>query len=360
MQRIFFVVCIVLTTTFVAVGQRRLPRFPRPAPSQPAPAASPMPAPDPAPTPTTASTTNHGASASSANMAANGAANRTAIEYESLLTMRFYEADGGFLVEHLGVVFPSATAAATFLITRPSGEIVASVPLRYEPLERYSAFGVFRPASGNPGTVRVGQAGDYLMAVRAGGETLTTLPFSLKEEVNSDPFNPGRKFVRSGPWSDLAFFSTITDDPDAMLHFNYWLSTRELPAGMRRPKVTLHLLVGGKEIAASRSPVIPDELDWYFYERKELIVEEKPKQRWLALSDLTKQDGEIVMIVKANGQAIKSYKTRVVGGRLQTLERNRLDVEPRTDFISPRYVDITDRSRSDFTMRDMYWIKKAR
>jgi hypothetical protein len=36
-------------------------------------------------------------------------------------------------------------------------------------------------------------------------------------------------------------------------------------------------------------------------------VEATPKQRWLALSDLTKQDGEIVMIVKANGQPIKSY-----------------------------------------------------
>ena len=88
-------------------------------------------------------------------------------------------------------------------------------------------------------------------------------------------------------------------------------------------------------------------------------MEATPKQRWLALSDLTKQDGEIVKIVKANGQPIKSYKTRVVGGRLQTLERNRLDAQPRTLFISPRYVDLTDRSRSDFTMRDMFWIKKS-
>jgi len=197
------------------------------------------------------------------------------------------------------------------------------------------------------------------MAVRLGNETITTLPFSLKQEVSSDPFNPSKKFVRDGSWRDLAFFSVITDDASAMLHFNFWLSTRELPPGLNRPKVTLHLLANGKEIAASRAPVVPDTLDWYFYERKELIVETTPKQRWLALSDLTKQDGEIVMIVKANGQPIKSYKARVVGGRLQTLERNRLDTEPRSAFISPRYVDLTDRSRSDFTMRDMFWIKKS-
>ena len=298
--------------------------------------------------------------AASVAVAAQVGTNRPAIEYDSLMNMRFYEETGGFLVEGLEVVFPSGGASpATFVITKPNGEVVSSVPLRFEPLEKFPAFGVFRPAAGNPGNVRVAQSGDFVMAVRLGNETITTLPFSLKLETSSDPFNPSKKYVRDGPWSDLAFFSVITDDASAMLHFNYWLSTRELPAGLKQPKVTLHLLANGKEIAASRAPVVPDTLDWYFYERKELIVQATPKQRWLALSDLTKQDGEIVMVVKANGQPIKSYKTRVAGGRLQTLERNRLDIEPRTAFISPRYVDLTDRSRSDFTMRDMYWIKKS-
>ena len=286
--------------------------------------------------------------------------NRAAIEYESLMNMRFYEETGGFLVESLEVVFPpSGASPATFVIMKSNGEVISSVPLRFEPLEKFPAFGVFRPAPGNPGTIRVAESGDFVMAVRLGNDTITSLPFSLKQEVSSDPFNPSKKFLRDGPWSDLAFFSVITDDASAMLHFNYWLSTRELPQGLKQPKVTLHLLANGKEIAGSRAPVVPDTLDWYFYERKELIVEATPKQRWLALSDLTKQDGEIVMIVKANGQPIKSYKTRVVGGRLQTLERNRLDIEPRTAFISPRYVDLTDRSRSDFTMRDMFWLKKS-
>ena len=295
-----------------------------------------------------------------AQTTANAQANRAAIEYDSLMNMRFYETTGGFLLEGLEVVFPPAgMSAATFVVMKSGGEVVATVPLRYEPLERFPAFGVLRPAVGNPGSVRVGQSGDFIMAVKIGSETITTLPFTLKEQVNSDPFNPGKAFVREGPWRDLAYFSQITDDPTAMLHFNFWLSTRELPAGMSRPKVTLHLLVNGKEIAASRGPVVPDTLDWYFYERKELAVESTPKQRWLALSDLTKQDGEIVLMVKANGQPIKSYKTQVKGGQLQTLERNRLNTEPRTDFISPRFVDLSDRSQSDFKMRDMYWLRKT-
>ncbi|HEX5873735.1 MAG TPA: hypothetical protein VFY60_03745 [Pyrinomonadaceae bacterium] len=283
-----------------------------------------------------------------------------AIEHESLMTMRFYEANGGFLVEGLEVVFPPAgNEPATFMITKPGGEVVASVPLRIEPLENFPAFALFRPAVGNPGTVRVGQSGDFVMAVKIGNETITKFPFTLKEQVNSDPFNPGKTFVREGPWRDLAFLSVLTDDPNAHLQFNWWMSTRELPAGMQRPKVTVHVLANGKEIAASRGPVVPDTVDWYFYERHELYMPTLPKNRWLTLADIVKLNGEIALVVKANGQPVKTYKTKVTGGQLQRLDENRLGFEPRTSFISPRYVDTTDRSRSSYSMREMFWVKKS-
>lgn len=285
---------------------------------------------------------------------------RPAIEHESLLSMRFYEATGGFLVEGLEVVFPPASdGPATFEITKPSGEVVASVPLRLERLEGFPAFAVFRPAAGNPGNVKVAQTGDFVMAVKIGNDTITKLPFSLKEEVSGDPFKPGKSFVREGPWRDLAFAAAITDDPNALLQFNWWMSTRELPGGMNRPKVTVHVLHNGKEIAASRGPVVPDTLDWYFYERHELYMPTLPKQKWLTFADLTKLNGEIAFVVKANGQPVKTYKTAVSGGQLRGLEQSRLGYDPHTSFISPRYVDTTDRSRSSFTMRDMIWLKRT-
>jgi hypothetical protein len=285
---------------------------------------------------------------------------KPAIEYESLMSMRFYEANGGFLVEGLEVVFPpTGDEPATFMITKPSGEVVSSVPLRLERLEGFPAFAIFRPAIGNPGNVRVGQSGDFVMAVKIGNETITKLPFSLKEQVSSDPFAPGKTFVREGPWRDLAFLAVIPEDPEAHLQFNWWMSTRELPAGMSRPKVTVHVLANGKEIAASRGPVVPDTLDWYFYERHEMYMPTLPKNRWLTLADVVKQNGEIAVVVKANGQPIKTFKTQVAGGQMQRLEQNRLGYEPHTSFISPRYVDTTDRSRSSYTMRDMFWLKKS-
>lgn len=286
--------------------------------------------------------------------------NRPSIEFESLMTMRFYEAKGDFLLERLEVVFPPAdNEPATFLVTTPGGEVVTSVPLRLERIENFPAFALFRPASGNPGNVRIGKSGSFVMAVKIGNETITTLPFTLKEEVSADPFKPGKSFVREGQWRDLAFLATVTDEPDAHLQFNWWMSTRELSAGMKSPKVTVHLLANGKEIAASRGPVVPDTVDWYFYERHELYMPTMPKNKWLTLADVNKLNGEIALVVKANGQPVKTYKTWVQGGRLEGLDRNRLEFEPRTDFISPRYVDTTDRSRSSFTMRDMFWIRKS-
>lgn len=285
---------------------------------------------------------------------------RPAIEHESLLSMRFYEATGSFLVEGLEVVFPPAgNEPATFEITKPGGEVVASVPLRLEPIEGFPAFAVYRPAVGNPGNVKVAQTGDFVMSVKIGNVAITKVPFSLKEEVSGDPFKPGKSYVREGPWRDLAFAATITDDPNAFLQFNWWMSTRELPAGMTRPKVTVHVLHNGKEIAASRGPVVPDTLDWYFYERHELYMPTLPKNKWLTLADLTKLSGEIAFVVKANGQPVKTYKTQVSGGQLRGLEQSRLGYEPHASFISPRYVDLADRSRSSFTMRDMFWLKRT-
>ncbi len=43
------------------------------------------------------------------------------------------------------------------------------------------------------------------MSIVVDGQTITSMPFSLREQTNSDPFNPGKKFVREGPFPDLAY-----------------------------------------------------------------------------------------------------------------------------------------------------------
>lgn len=283
---------------------------------------------------------------------------KPAIELQSLLNMRYYEANGGFLVEDLQVVFPPATiGAAKIVVVDAAGSVVDSVPLRYEKME-FPAFGRFRAASGNPGNLRVGKSGSFVMQVVVDGQTVTAMPFTLKEETGSDPFNPGRRFVRDGAWRDLGYFSVVPDDPSGEVRFSWWLSTTELPAGMKRPKVTIHLLVNGKELAASIGPVVPDTVDWYFYAHKQLSVPSLPRNHWLTLSDITKQSGEVALVVKADGQPIKTYKTTVTGGQLQRLSRNALNFEPHVEWISPRFIDVSSGSNSSYKMFEMYWVKK--
>ncbi len=148
------------------------------------------------------------------------------------MELRFYENQGGFLVEGLEVVFPPAGLRdATFTISRADGGVVTTVPLRLEtPLASYTVFGMFKPNAVS-GLAPIGEPGDYVLSVEINGQAVTTLPFTMKREASSDPFNPKNTFVREGPWRDLGYFSVETDDADSHLEFNWWTSLRELPAG---------------------------------------------------------------------------------------------------------------------------------
>ena len=350
--------CLVVFTlalaSFAVVAQRRgLPRIPRPRPDQPAPSSTPTP-PAPAPTteaaPQTASQTSPSSSSSQTY--------KPAIEYQSFMQLRFYENQGGFLVEDLEVVFPpSAAQKATFVISRANGAVVNTVPLRLEtPLASYTAFGMFKPNAVS-GLAPIGEPGDYVLSVHIDGQPITSLPFSMKREASNDPFNPTTTFVREGPWRDLAHFSDRPEIPDSHLEFSWWTSLREIPPGNKNPLVTLHIMHAGQEIATTRSPVVVSQTDWQFFYQEFHFPAEK-QVRWMTLADLTKRDGDYTVVAKVNGKPFKSYKAEVRGGKLQRHPRNSLDTQPRTDFISPRLVDVSARTSSRYAMRDTYWVKK--
>jgi len=293
-----------------------------------------------------------------ATTAATAQTYKPAIEYQSLMNLRFYEANGGFLVEDLQLVFPSPNVGdAKFVITDEAGGVVDQLPLRYEKME-FPAFGRFRPASGNPGNVRVGRSGSFVMSVVLDGQTITSMPFTLREETNSDPFNPGKRFVRGGPFAELAYFTVVPDDPNGEVTFNWWMSLREIPGAAKNAKVTLHLMANGKGIASRTDPVISSLNDWQFTAHRQISVPSLPRNHWLTLADLTKLNGEISVVVKADGQPIKTYKTTVSGGQVQPLARSALNFEPHAQFISPRFIDVSAGTNSRYKMYVMYWLRK--
>jgi hypothetical protein len=83
-----------------------------------------------------------------------------------------------------------------------------------------------------------------------------------------------------------------------------------------------------------------------------------PRAHWLTLADLARTNGEVALVVKANGQPIKTYKTEVSGGQIRRLPENALNWEPQASFISPRFIDVSAGTNSRYKMFDMYWMKK--
>jgi hypothetical protein len=285
---------------------------------------------------------------------------KPAAEYQSLLNMRFYEANAGFLVENVQLVFPPAgNQSAELVISKLNGPGEWKVPLRHESYLQFPAFGNLVPAGG-PGGIRIDQAGDFMMAVKLGDAVITQMPFSMKLEQGNDPFNPQKRYVREGPWRDVAFLAAPMDDSTPNITVNFWISVRELPAGMTNPKVNVHLLMGAQEIGVTRSPLVPGNIDWTFF-TKELVTPSglaPGSPHYLTLADL-KRDGDYTVVLKANGQAIKSYKFQVKGGVIQRADTSRLDYEPHASFIAPRFIDISAGSSSRYHMRDMFWLKRG-
>lgn len=282
---------------------------------------------------------------------------RPAAEYRSLLNMRFSETNGEFVVEDLQIVFPpKGDEPVTLTVNRASGEEVLRVPLHFEPNASFPLFGRLVP-SPESGAIRLGQSGDFVLTITVAERLVTRLPFTLKGEADGDPYDPPKKFVREGPWRDLAYFSIPSDERGGKIEFNWWMSRRELPKGMTNPRVSIHLMRDSREIAASRDLGPIDDLDWQFF-KSALVQNKKSSPALLTLEDLVKRDGDYLLIVEASGVPIKSFRLQVKYGRLQRLDQNRLDFEPHADFISPRLIETSAGSPQQL-MQDIYWVRRS-
>jgi len=287
-----------------------------------------------------------------------GQAARPAAEFHSLLNMRFSEGNGDFLIEGLQIVFPpGGDERAMLTVSRSSGEQVVSLPLRFEPHSSSPLFSDLVP-NDEPGKIKLGESGDFVLTIKVADRVITRLPFSLKVEPDGDPYDPPKKFLREGPWRDLAYFSVPIDNPSKSVDFNWWMSLRELPIGMTNPLVAIHLMRGYREIASSRDRVALNNDDWQFF-TSDLIQTTKSGPQHLTLGEFAKRDGDYMLIVEANGTPIKSFPVEVKRGRLQRADQSRLDFEPHADFISPRLIDISTKPDSHYLMRDVYWVRRS-
>lgn len=283
---------------------------------------------------------------------------KPAIEYASLMNMRFYEGNGGFYVDDLQLVFPPKAPQPMWLVIMTgSGKVVTSVELTTEKWTQFPMFDGLR-AKGN-GVVQLGAPGKYNLAVTIGKTPMTILPFTLKVTRNKDPFNPQKTYMRDGMWNVLGYLSRETDKQEAPLHFNWWSNLREFDVAKGTVSCTVQLMKGSQEIASLVSGVVVSSVNWQFFSRR--LVQ--PKSRGgenLTLSRLTEEDGEYRLVLKANGRQMKSYRVVVKNGKLQRLPFCNLGYEPHAYFMSPRMIDTRSGSASSYRMLDAYWVQSVK
>lgn len=294
----------------------------------------------------------------SASSSAFAQAGKPAIEYKSLLNMGFAGENGDFQLDALHIIFPpTGYEQAMLTISKTSGEEVASLPLRLDSYLNFPVFGRFVPES-KPMSIKLRQAGDFVLTIKLGAEVITRFPFSLVAEPDEDPYSPPKRFLREGPWRDFGYISLPMNNAQAAIRFNWWMSVRELPRGMTNPAITIHLMDNYKEMAVSRGEIRLKNLDWRFFS-SELVKTKKPGTEQMTMRELVKRDGVYLLIVKANGTPIKSFRLETKNGRLQRAEQSRIDFEPHTDFISPRFIESRGQSGADYLVTDAYWVRRS-
>lgn len=285
---------------------------------------------------------------------------RPAVEYRSLLNVAFAEADGDLLIGGLHVVFPPhGYEQAQLSVSTTAGEEVASVPLRLDSYLSFPVFGRFVPET-NPTPIKLRKPGDYVLTVKIGDDAITRFPFTIGAEPTDDPYDPPKRFWREGPWRDFGYFSLPASNTAENVRFNWWMSLRELPIGMINPSITVHLLENLREVAVSREPLRLERRDWQFFSA-ELAKTRSRKSgpERLTMRDLVERDRGYLLVVKADGIPIKSFRLETKGGRLLRLEQCRMDFEPRAEFIAPRFIEPNDESSSPFLITDAYWVRRS-
>lgn len=262
----------------------------------------------------------------------------TRVAMDALMSIRFYPNNGRFMLEPIPVLFPpEGGGPARIVIRKAAGGVAVSMDAEIVPMVGYPAFGVLQAASGTSGLFGPLTAGDYVFAVELGGTDISAYPFKMTLEEGSDPFNPTKAMVRSGPWSKAAFLINPLERPADAVCFGMWVSTREMPGYAPNKQIpwSLHLLSGGTQIAAVDGQVT--DPDWTFFRidlrHKSAAVSSGP----FTWANLTAKPGRYTLEFRSGTKVVRSYQFQVAGGSVNRIATNQLGYEG-TDALPPQSI----------------------
>jgi hypothetical protein len=279
------------------------------------------------------------------------AANQPAMEYGSLLNLRFYEQTGGFMLDQLQMVFPPQTDVPMSVeFITAGGQVVASSALRIQRWPEFPAFDGVK--ADGPGIIQLGKPGDYTMRFKIGEAVATELPFKITAAESGDPFAPQTTYALEGEWSKLAFLALQTDKPNDALTFDWWISTRDVGGGKTRATCNVAIAKGGAAVATSLEVVVTQANSQFLTAR----LLDPAKNRNFTKANLIAADGAYDVNIVCDGAAVRTYLLTVENGVIKPHPRSALDYQPHTRFLSPRFIDISSRSNSQYKMTEAWWV----
>lgn len=268
----------------------------------------------------------------------------TRVAMDALLDIRFFHQQGTYMMANsVPVLFPPpGESKARLVIRKAGGGVVVAKEMIIEPWPPHAAFGNLKPADGQVSFGPIG-AGEYTMAVEAGGKEISAYKFAVTTEKGGDPFNPSNELVRTGPWSKAAFLIGPVEDKGYNVEVGIWLSTREFPGYAPKKQIpyTLHLLNGAKQIGLVEGTVSDGQ--WNFFRPEVRTGHGGGPVKWAALVNTP---GAYTLELRAAGKTIRTYKFSVAGGKVSRIAANQLGYAG-TDALPPQSL-IGDRRIEQF------------
>ncbi|WP_412063567.1 hypothetical protein [Rubrivirga sp. IMCC45206] len=285
-----------------------------------------------------------------------------ALDFVSLLDTRFYPTAGQFGIGEAFLLFPPPGLVereeiqGAFVIRDASGNVVVHTTIgRAEPTGA-TAIAKLKGRAGVVSDVnRPVEAGKrYTFDVELYGDVVGSMPFTVSQSSNGDPYNPVTAMALEGPWRTHAYFEHEAERPDYRMHFHAWISPDEMP-----PNTIAEVSVrrGGREVAwGARHAQL--QYGWGHTEFVLYTPDSRGTQYGQANANRTLwtiQDvtpGEYEVVIRSEAGPFRTFAVQGGDGAFAAHPRSALDYEPRKHFLGTRRLSGQNLNRA----HALYWI----
>lgn len=290
----------------------------------------------------------------------------TAIDYASLLDMRFYPQRGTFGLGDAFLLFPAPgllerdEIQSRYYIREASGREVVRHTVRTVEPTGSAAIARLSPRSGavDDFSNALEDGKSYTMDIEVYGDLVGSMPFSVTQTSNGDPYDPVTTMVLEGPWRTHAYFSHETDHPDRMMHLHAWVgvgemeSNKQTEVSIRRDGQEVAFGTGFSNMTYGWGHV---EYDLYTADSRDrrgrYARYQAGDSRLWTIGDVTPGTYEIVFSSEEGGP----FRTMTIeggDGAFVPHPRSALDYEPRARFLTSRRMSGQNLDRNNA----LYWI----